>query len=685
MLKIKIVGEGGLDGVNKAELNAQVKELLIKTLNDTDTVFTTINNASKVNLYQNLDVELIIVDESCRATELSTLIPFAFYDPVAYIFVGDSHQLMPTVLSADREKFTPPFTNPFSRQALLPLQERLARVGHPVTFLAQQYRCEGVISKWISGEFYWGLVEDATPKTPYSRATQAMLDHSVEMGLHKLYKSNFLLMEVEGSSSSKVEGTESSVNMHHVDATMTEVKELLENAEFVNNSGEPGTITILAFYKGQVSLYRKAVENLGDPRVQVRTIHGAQGHEDDVVFVDFVKSSGPGFIGQRNALTVALSRARHLCVVVFNPDILETIENPDKRRYSRHVARLLDFFRNNHWNIKREAQQAACFKCGKIGHLKADCPDPVGKMKCNHCGKFGHHKRDCPSIDCKRCRGVGHMAQQCSEPKKKKCKNCEDWGHTRKDCRQDLRVENLKCNRCGGAGHERRTCTAVINRVTWTDLYKKQKEAESAENPADSPSVHDNVAQPELTQPNEQQAVTSTLEGTTTDLVDQHSNQTWEVSVANKKKPAEQVRKVKTIPLVQKKDSQVLEHVKARTLADRRDKEIEKQVIKQSFLQETRAEAERMMMKAAEKLSVEDEKHRIMMEKHPDYEKTERHLAMEYQASLIAEQFEVTDKQLAAVTRTILALADQNGFFDEAPSTKSASHDTIRSGRHGDM
>ena len=140
-ISLKLIEKRGSERYDMDQVRIAINKLMELTLADADAIFCTINAASKVNLYKNFQPGLITCDEACRATEISILSLFAFYDPDAWIYVGDHKQMHPIVLSADREKehYKVWFQNTFHKQLLLSFMHRMLTIGHPVSFLAEQH------------------------------------------------------------------------------------------------------------------------------------------------------------------------------------------------------------------------------------------------------------------------------------------------------------------------------------------------------------------------------------------------------------------------------------------------------------------------------------------------------------------------------------------------------------------
>ena len=62
---------------------------------------------------------------------------------------------------------------------------------------------------------------------------------------------------------------------------------------------------------------------------------------------------------------------------------------------------------------------AACYNCGKSGHIQRDCPDADNKL-CYRCGFSGHIARECPEKGdddrkCYNCGMGGHISRDCPE------------------------------------------------------------------------------------------------------------------------------------------------------------------------------------------------------------------------------------------------------------------------------
>src|SRR5436190_20036533 len=96
-LSLMLIEERGLEQYDMQDVQNAINKLMKLTLADADAIFCTTNAASKVSLFSNFQPGLI----ACQVTEISVLSLFAFYNPNAWVFIGDHKQMRPIVFSAD--------------------------------------------------------------------------------------------------------------------------------------------------------------------------------------------------------------------------------------------------------------------------------------------------------------------------------------------------------------------------------------------------------------------------------------------------------------------------------------------------------------------------------------------------------------------------------------------------------
>lgn len=267
--------------------------------------------------------EIIFVDEAPHARELTTLIPLAYFDPVAWIFSGDVKQTRPFVDSSISErkalekglKF-----NPYAEQLRLSTMARAAAASALDQKLLVNNRAYGNLHRLPSEMFYDGEMSSGhTKENRYPPSTMYLKKHLEKLSGCRNFEENRLVVSF-AQSSEEIHRNSFWNPMQHA-WVVEQVKCLLDDDEFQSLSGEPGTIMIQTPYStayrqylGEVKLWPLEWQC----RVQVLTVDKAQGNQADVVFLDMVRTSCVGFMDDSQRLNVAITRARQAEVIIMH-------------------------------------------------------------------------------------------------------------------------------------------------------------------------------------------------------------------------------------------------------------------------------------------------------------------------------------------------------------------------------
>ncbi|GJV06456.1 P-loop containing nucleoside triphosphate hydrolase [Tanacetum coccineum] len=272
-------------------------------------IFCTVSSSMRLHALK-MKVELLVIDEAAQLKECESVIPLQLSGLRDVVLIGDEKQLPAMVQSRICTKAK------FGRS----LFERLVLLKYTTHLLNVQYRMHPMISLFPNKEFYKKKILDGPNVKERS------------------YKKQFLKGKMFGTysfihlSNGQIEydKTKSGKNMVEVAVVIELVAQLYAVSVAKNQKISVGCITP---YKAQVlaiqgklgDIYGTRVSGEGDFSVNVRTIDGFQGCEEDVIIISTVTSNGSGSIGflsTSQRANVALTRARHCLWILGNGDTL---------------------------------------------------------------------------------------------------------------------------------------------------------------------------------------------------------------------------------------------------------------------------------------------------------------------------------------------------------------------------
>jgi hypothetical protein len=265
-------------------------------------------------------IGLVIIDEAGRSTSMETLVPMQFAERV--VLVGDQKQLPPTLTAELRQSWQKLHPDKDIGQSIgaTSLFEQLTKtLPRPlVSVLNQQFRMHSQIGSLIADVFYrdeqlTGAVDDSARELPLPGLPKALSYHSTARSGDK----RFDRPAHNGMSRENP----------------AEAETVLQLLRFIDTHlAEQGiSAGVISFYKAQVELLRRLVQNQVfsrldiDPVDGIATLDSYQGKEKDIIILSLVRCPADvtrfdagwyKFFLDVRRLNVALSRARRRLFIV---------------------------------------------------------------------------------------------------------------------------------------------------------------------------------------------------------------------------------------------------------------------------------------------------------------------------------------------------------------------------------
>ncbi|XP_075098103.1 uncharacterized protein LOC107796774 isoform X1 [Nicotiana tabacum] len=267
-------------------------------------IFCTASSSSKLHTEGMTPLEMVVIDEAAQLKECESTIPLQLPGLRHAILIGDEKQLPAMVQSKICEKAE------FGRS----LFERLVILGHKKHLLNVQYRMHPKISLFPNREFYQKKIMDG----PNVKSAE--------------YEKRFLEGDIFGSYSFiNVSSGNEEIDDKHSTRNMAEafvVAEIVANLHKESvSSKQKVRVGCISPYKAQVFAIQQILDKKystdvkSDFSVNVRSVDGFQGGEEDVIIISTVRCNGRGSVGFLSNLqraNVALTRARYCLWILGN-------------------------------------------------------------------------------------------------------------------------------------------------------------------------------------------------------------------------------------------------------------------------------------------------------------------------------------------------------------------------------
>ncbi|KAI3813724.1 hypothetical protein L1987_18455 [Smallanthus sonchifolius] len=272
-------------------------------------LFCTASSSIKLCKKGMMPIELVLIDEAAQLKECESVIPLQLPGVQNAVLVGDERQLPAMVQSKICEDAK------FGRS----LFERLVLLGHHKYLLNIQYRMHPSISQFPNAEFYNRQILDGPNVIDKARDKRF---------LQEAMYGSYSFINVD-SAKEELDKNNSTKNMVEVAVIAQIVANLFKESI---SKKQKVTVGCISPYKAQVDAIQEKLGKKYNRQangwsfyVNVRSVDGFQGSEEDVIIFSTVRCNSRGsvgFLSSRERANVALTRARHCMWIVGNKETM---------------------------------------------------------------------------------------------------------------------------------------------------------------------------------------------------------------------------------------------------------------------------------------------------------------------------------------------------------------------------
>ncbi|KAK7414367.1 hypothetical protein QQZ08_012541, partial [Neonectria magnoliae] len=389
---------------NQAENMEAIHSLLEYTLSKADSIVGTPVAVSEVAHHVSAwKPDIIVIDEAGRLNEAALMIPISEFTDAPCLILGDPNQCTPF----NRTEEDKTFADLFGKQRKVSLLDRVSGVDAFNVTLTANHRSHGSVMDFAQSHFYHGRMKIVNQR---SQATREMHRY-IQTMKNPPPESNSIFIDVQCGEEERIGtsyiNTVNSLIVRELAVQLYRDSPLRNMVDYVSSLKDEtkpvrrGTIMIITGYANQKRQYEAILDSISPAEIPpglltVRTIDDSISAEADIVIVDLVRTTAPGFLSDRKRLAVMTTRARLAQFYVGHAAAFQ---------WQGKIGELVKFHGDKKCMIRIKGERKNwdqwCLRCHQPGHTVASCQF---RPKCYWCEernmKSEHAARDCPDPVC---------------------------------------------------------------------------------------------------------------------------------------------------------------------------------------------------------------------------------------------------------------------------------------------